>query len=262
MHAPASWRRVSGEVQVWLADTEQLEIPLRILEGLLSPFEVSRAERFLLEEHRFRYVARRGWLRLILSRYLTCGPAALDFGCGEHGKPFLASHPELCFSVAHSDRLVLLAVAWASPVGVDLEKVTAAADGMAIADRFFSARERSELRRLPEEQRQAAFLRGWTRKEAYVKALGTGLACPLDSFTVSLAAQGVSRLLESRENPQEVEAWTFLDLPPIPGFAASLVTRGTPKNLQCWKWYEQPTAASPWGVERSAEMRDGVRAAG
>src|SRR5262249_44099313 len=113
---------------------------------------------------------------------LGAAPGALQFRYGEHGKPELIDAPPLHFNVAHSECHGLFAVAAdaVGAIGIDIEVLRDVADADAIAERFYSAADRAALAALPAADRSAAFLRCWTRKEAYVKGLGLGLAQPLD----------------------------------------------------------------------------------
>src|SRR4051794_23183005 len=132
----------------------------------------------------------RSALRVVLSRYLRILPDALAFVYGEKGKPSLAQEQndlDIRFNVSHSGGLGLLAVTCNREIGVDLETRHEVVEYMSIAQRFFSAREYRGMLDVPEELRQRAFLRCWTRKESYVKALGKGLACSLRSFSVSVS---------------------------------------------------------------------------
>jgi 4'-phosphopantetheinyl transferase len=112
------------------------------------------------------------------------------FVYGDKGKPSIAKEqnsPGLRFNVSHSGGLGLIAVTCNREIGVDVETRQKVVDYMAIAKRFFSAREHRGLAQLPGESRPTAFLRCWTRKESYVKALGKGLSCSLNSFSVSVS---------------------------------------------------------------------------
>ena len=157
--------------------------------GVLSENERSRAERFVLERDRTSFIAAHGILRALLARYLGCTAEGIQFTYGPYGKPAI-SHPQapypLSFNLSHSHGLAAVAVVRNREIGVDVEKIRPEFAGEDIAKRYFSPTEVAELRRLPEERRAEGFFLCWTRKEAYVKALGEGLHFPLDGFSVSL----------------------------------------------------------------------------
>jgi len=145
-------------------------------------------------------------------------PASLRFAYGEFGKPSLQSEPSVLqdepsvrFNLSHSGELGLLAVAEHAELGVDIESNHARERGEQIARRFFAALEVEALMALPVGERDAGFLRCWTRKEAYVKALGGGLQTPLDGFAVTLGSDEPARLRWCSD-PGELQRWTLVDL--------------------------------------------------
>src|SRR5207237_5593023 len=126
-------------------------------------------------------------LRWILGAYLGREPATLPFRYNDYRKPSLAEGDDVQFNLAHSDGLALLAVARGREVGLDLERVRPEVAGEEIAERYYSPAEVAAFRALPPSERERAFFACWTRKEAYLKALGRGLTVPLEGFEVTLA---------------------------------------------------------------------------
>jgi 4'-phosphopantetheinyl transferase len=202
-----------------------LDLPesrLRELFAQLDPGERARAERFVFERHRRRFTAARGLLRETLGEELALDPGALRFEDAARGKPRLASGQDdgLRFNVSHSEDRLLIAIGRGVELGVDIERVRDDIDHDAIARRFFSPPEQDALRAQPAQRRAAAFFTVWTRKEAYVKLLGGGLAIPLHSFEVNLE-EPASLLLSGGAAPG-VELRT-LEAPV--GFRAALASR-------------------------------------
>jgi len=230
---------VEGEVRVWLVSLDLAAESGERLARLLSDDEQERAARFHFRRDAVRFVAARTALRTILGECLDVEPRMVSLRYGPRGKPELAVPFErtgLRFNVSHSDSLVLCAVAGQRRVGVDIERLRSLPDLEAIAERMFSPRERQALRRLPPAQRHEGFFNCWTRKEAYIKALGEGLAYPLDRFTVSLAPGAPPRLEEVPDDPAEVGRWTLAALGPEPGYAAAVAIEGRPARLVCARW--------------------------
>nr|ASV46661.1 hypothetical protein [uncultured bacterium] len=150
------------------------------------------------------------------------------------GEPFAGRG--IRFNVSHSGEMALYAFARGRELGVDVEEVRRMEDGLHIAERFFSQAEVAVFRSLPEEIRDDAFFNCWTRKEAYIKAVGEGLSFPLHVFDVSLAPGEPARLLASRD-PQQAERWSLRGLPdPAPGYRAAIVVEGEGWDLACWRW--------------------------
>jgi len=229
----------SHEVHVWRASLGLARCNLKYLQQLLSGDEQQRAERFVDPKDRDAFIAARGLLRLILSRYLEQAPEALCFRYGLHGKPALVPelNPDrLCFNLSHSAGLALYAVAMNQEVGVDLERVHPNLPYEAIARRFFSPQESATLLALPAHERCEAFFNCWTRKEAYVKAQGRGIALPLNQFEVPLAPGEVTALLRSDGNSHAAAVWTLQALHPAPGYVAALVIAGQDWQTKCWQW--------------------------
>jgi 4'-phosphopantetheinyl transferase len=212
------------EVHVWSVDLDRL--PEAVLGEPLSADERERGRRFRFERDRRRFVTARGLLRRLLGRYLGLEPSRLRFGYGPRGKPFLAGEDELRFNVSHSGGLALLAFAWDRELGVDVEEERPVEEAEAIARRYFSSWEERELRLLTEVERQAAFFRCWTRKEAFIKATGDGLSRSLDAFDVTLAPGEPARLLRVEGEPEAAFRFWLEDVSPAPGFAGALAVEG------------------------------------
>lgn len=194
--------------------------------GLLSFDERARAGRFHFPCDRRRYVVARGTLRTRLAAYLGCRASAVAFSYGAHGKPALrppGQGARLSFNLSHSDELAVLAVAGGAPVGVDVERARPVAEDFAA--HAFAAEELAALRTLPARCRQAGVFACWTRREAYVKATGTGLSQPKDSFAVAVDPSRPARLLRTDADPDGIAYWTLTDLRLQPGYAAALAVR-------------------------------------
>ncbi len=223
------------EVHVWLASLDRPAASEDAqLRDLLAPDEARRADAFAAEDERRRFVVGRGLLRVLLGRYLHEAPAVLRFDYGERGKPTLAGST-VQFNLSHAGGIVLYAIALGRDVGVDVERLRSLPDLARIARRFFSAWEADTLLQLPAAERERAFFTCWTRKEAYVKALGGGLAVPLDAFDVAFAPDEPPRLLRSTVDARGPACWSLVDLVPEPGFAAAVMVEGH-AAVRCWRW--------------------------
>jgi 4'-phosphopantetheinyl transferase len=171
----------------------------------LSPTERHRARRFRFERDRRRFIVARGRLREELAARLGVRPERVALEYGENGKPRLAGR-ELHFSVSHCDDVALLAFSKDAEIGVDVEAIRPVREADAIAVQFFSPLEHAGYAALAPRDRLLGFFRVWTRKEAYVKALGVGFSMALERFDLSVAPRG----------------WHLQSFFPLPGFIASL----------------------------------------
>lgn len=189
----------------------------------LSEDERKRAERFRFDRHRARFIICRGRLREILSGYWHGLPKAIRFRKGPGGKPAVnGDNPEIRFNLSDSGGRALYAVAYGREVGVDVEAVRPKPKAAALVDRFFSTHEKTAFQTLQPHEETAAFFAGWTRKEAYVKAVGKGLRFPLDRFDVSLKPGDQNALLRVEGAPEEAKRWLLRDINLGPGFRAAL----------------------------------------
>lgn len=228
-----------GDVHVWGASLRQPESVLEGMRQTLSGDELERSERFRFQRHRAAFVISRGLLRTMAGRYLCAPPRELRFAYTPYGKPYLAgafADASLRFNLSHSHELVLYAFAADVEVGVDVEYMRPEFAGEEIARRFFSPREVESLSALPVGRRTEAFFKCWTRKEAFIKAVGEGLSFPLDQFDVTLAPDEPAALLSVRKDAREAARWSLLDVSPEPGYAAALVTEGRGMNVCFWRW--------------------------
>jgi len=229
------------EVHVWRVPLAPAQAELGRLRRLLAPAETARAARFHFPRDRNRFIAARGRLRTVLAWYLRIPPGEVRFGYGARGKPFLVGpNEELEFNAADSADLALFAVARRRPVGVDVEFTRRPVDEEQIAARFFSPREVAALRSLPAPERRLAFFNCWTRKEAYLKAIGEGLGFGLDRFTVSLAPDEAPALLETPFDPGEARHWQLYHLEPGHGYVGALAVRGAVSRLSLWRYPSEP----------------------
>ncbi len=201
----------ADEVHVWRASLQQPAWAVAELATVLSEDERARAARFRFERDRSRYVVGRATLRTLLGRYSGVAPAAVRFRYGAFDKPLLDG-PGPWFNLSHSGALALYAFSSAAEIGVDIELERADFSRERIAERFFSPAEVAVLRALPVDEQPRAFLRCWTRKEAFVKARGDGLSLALDSFDVSLAPDAPAALLRTAWSEREPREWELHDL--------------------------------------------------
>lgn len=224
-----------NQVQVWGLSLMQSQEIIAHLYEILSNDEQERAQRFRFPKDQQAFIVSRGGLRILLSRYLQCRTAEIRFAYSAYGKPAIA-HPvtSLEFNVSHSRELALYAITRDRAVGIDVEYVRADFPVMEIAKSYFSAAEQAELRSLPALLQPEAFFNAWTRKEAYIKAIGQGLSIPLTEFDVSLTPGQPANLLAVRVPDQAARDWSLQHLTPAPGYLGAIAVAGHDWQLQCW----------------------------
>lgn len=199
-------------LKLWWVDLDQH--PDFASSNWLSPAELARAGRFRFERDAARYKTGRALLRGVLAAHLGCTPSAVSIDTGEHGKPFVVGGSGLHFNLSHSANLALLGLGECLPIGVDVESPAHVFEDFESTARVcFTQAELVELQTYPAAQRFAAFLRGWTRKEACLKAIGTGLSVEPTRVDAGLgtARREVSVVLDSGTCRLSVESITERD---------------------------------------------------
>ncbi len=223
-----------GHVHVWRFTLDQDACRRYQSTASLSDSERQRASRFHFQADSNRYVVSRNVLRILLGRYLNRRPQDVEIGYSEHGKPFLVEArgaPPIRFNLSHSGDYTLYAFAHDHEVGIDVERIRALHDFETIATQVFTGAEQRLIAGAPHAEKLASFFRLWSRKEAFVKAVGHGLSAPLHEISV---------VTNSVETPggdgpgRERLTWCLQDLQCTPSYAAALVTQGQANSVAYW----------------------------
>lgn len=226
-----------------ILDLWQIDLARPISESdrrLLSTEETAKADRIIIESKRRQSYRARAELRRILALYVGCAAQELCFVYGEYGKPALAIGPgaeraPLCFNLSHSGDVALVGVVFERPelqLGVDVEEARSGREFGSIAESFFAPDEVQVFRRLPPSEHSPAFYRAWTRKEAYLKAIGTGLSFASTGFSISYGRDEAAQLLRTDRAGDDARRWQMLDLPCPPGYAAAACWDGPLLDLR------------------------------
>jgi 4'-phosphopantetheinyl transferase len=227
---PVSLDSLAGSIHVWRIPSDHAANDAASLRAILSADEIARAEKFHFAAHRDAFVINRARLRFVLSHYLGYRPESLSFAYGKQGKPVLvdaASHG-LQFNLSHTDGVALVAVARHRQVGVDVERMRPSTEVLEIAKQHFSEAEYKQLLSLDASERLTAFYRCWTRKEAFLKALGEGMHRSLQGFQVSLLPGEPAALIACDNDPDLCRQWQLHSLDAGEGFIAALCHDGGP----------------------------------
>lgn len=212
--------RAAEDFEVVVARLDASPGEVRALQAHLSAEERQRAARFFFERHRRRFIVARAILRELLGARLGVRPAAVELVYGRSGKPRLANNAWR-FSLSHCDDVALFAFSRAAEIGVDIEAMRPIRAADAIAAHFFSPREHEAYAALPSRDKLLGFLHCWTRKEAFVKALGGGLSMPLHQFDVTLSPRKPARILRIGKRRGD-GGWRLHSFFPLPGFIAAI----------------------------------------
>ncbi|MEM1247255.1 MAG: 4'-phosphopantetheinyl transferase superfamily protein [Acidobacteriota bacterium] len=212
-------------LEVWRVDLDE-----HVGFDLLSSEERARADRFVREAKRHEFTVARSALRAVLAEALGRDPREISFGYGEHGRPELEDGGSLNFNLSHSSGMALIAVGETSQLGVDVEERQDGRPLGRLAQRFFSHGEILEYRSFPESEAVDVFYRGWTRKEAYLKAWGTGLTFSSRGFSLSFD-RDECRVVETGMPGDDGRDWSFCDLDVGASHAACVCWRGAVPGL-------------------------------
>lgn len=223
----------ANEVHLWLARVNESE------DDHLSAKEIARASKYHRKIDHLRYRTSRSILRKILGGYLSTDPSEIQLELDPLGKPRLSKKfhsPNVEFNISHSDQIILFAFARTRRVGVDIEHVRPFPELTSLVRRYFTEDERSAIRRIPKPERTAAFFSGWTRKEAFLKAIGKGLQIPLNSFEVSLDPDEKEPHLVLPQNLKQESHWRLMSFSPAEGTIAALAVEGQEWKIKSYKF--------------------------
>jgi len=227
------------DVHIWRAVLDLPSKSVQELKGSLSFDERMKAERFSFVRDKTRFIIARGILRLILACYLGVEPGAIRFCYEKNGKPRLqnaGAKTDIQFNLSHSKGFALYVLTRGHEVGVDIEYLREISEMEQIVEQFFSARERVVFRTLPTSEKKATFFRWWTRKEAFMKAVGEGLSYPLYRFDAVLEKGKSVESSGLLEGAHQGPKWSIWDVRPAEEFAGAVVVEGIDWDVQYWQW--------------------------
>ena len=199
-------------VHIWLNYLNIHEARLKHLYPLLSAKEKERSERLKFYKHRKRFIAAHGFMRSVLENYIETPASEIIFSSNDKGKPALdkqTHHTNIHFNLSHSNNIALLAICLNHEIGVDIEYLDRKNDWKGIIKRFYTPAEQADIFKLPENQQQNAFFQMWTRKEAYMKALGLGLHLSPNKFSLTVPPEKPALVKHLSDKYKEPEIINF-----------------------------------------------------
>ena len=242
----------SNTVDVWWIDLDAERAGASAAFRLLSDSERDHARRLRVTDAWTTFVLTRATLRRLLSAYVGRPVDAIQLAFEPNGKPFLPGS-DVYFNVSHSGTMAVVALSGRGPIGVDVEWHDRRVDLLGVADRFFAATEVQKLHDLPAHRLERGFYACWTRKEAYIKALGTGLSYDLASFSVTLTPEEPVTFCGA-----ERETWELAALAVEAGYSAALVAprSATELTVRQFRWGKDAprSVAAGWVEELLSAM--------
>lgn len=237
---PRPARPSVGEIHLWSHGFRGGQDAVEQTSAWLDADEKRRATRFALVRARQRFIMRHGFVRGVISEYLSTTPGSIGLERSEGGKPWCIDEPSLCFNVSSAGDTFVLAIA-ATPIGIDIETVRKLARIESTAGRWLTANEGSELAAKSGEDRHAALIATLVRKEAVLKAAGSGLAVSPERVEVGLPVSGSIRVVVPSTPPS---SWWVKDLA-VPGRLVCAVAASVPVNDVTWRRWTSPGPDSP-----------------
>lgn len=242
---PTDWHLGESDLHLWAFSLNRTAFERQQFWQTLTDDEQQRANRFYFEIHKHHFIAARGLLRLLLSNYLFILPTAVHFNYGPNGKPHLDDRHRvkgrmLKFNLSHAQEMGVIGVCWGRELGVDIEKIRPLDDGPQIARRFFSDWEVERFFAVPETKMPEAFFNGWTRKEAFIKAIGDGLSYPLNKFDVTLTPGQKAELVRVEGSQLKASHWELTAYTPEHQYTAALMVERADWNYFTFRWPDAP----------------------
>ncbi len=224
-------------VHLWRVHVPSAMSRLPRLRCLLSADECARANRFHFEHDRNRFAIGRGVLRDILARYLGGQRSAVGISYGSFGKPIMSqlNNVGISFNLSHSGEWVVYALARECHVGVDIERIRFDINHAELANKVFSKSEQRLLNSMDRKVKAEVFFKVWTRKEAFLKAIGRGLSVPLSSVEVMSSPEDPPKLLGTYSK-LVCGYWSMQDINVSDAYAGTLVLCGIIREVTCFDW--------------------------
>jgi len=222
-------------VDIWICDLKQVSGDINNFYSILSEDERDRADKLKVEDKKQQYIITKGTLRQRLGLLTNIEPEDFVFEYLKHGKPVIANKhqcADITFNVSHSHDLALIAIAQKRSIGIDIEKINRESNHQALMTRFFSMAEQSEFQCIPEADRAKAFCACWTRKEAFIKAVGDGVIYGLDKFDVTVDPENQTPEINLHKSSNET--WSAINLPINDEYMACLASNRVSLRVRCW----------------------------
>lgn len=201
----------NNEVHLWLIPNAKAIKDNQL--HILSVKERDRLQRFRFHSDQLLFYSAHLAMRYIFADYFSMQPEQIEYTYLEKGKPMLTNSP-IQFNLSHSEKLSLLSITQNDMIGVDVEYNKPKVEFERLAERFFSSDESDKLKSL--DEKADSFYRCWTRKEAFIKAIGEGLSYPLSDFEVSFLEDEEPKFISIKDGDEEINHWRLLNIDDLP----------------------------------------------
>lgn len=239
-----TWKKATADLQLALDTVDVWRLRLDIAEAEMTSYfsllphdEQQRAQRFTFPAKRREFIVTRGELRRIVGQILDVDPKQITFAYTDKDKPYLTSKYQnhaITFNISHSHDMALIAITLDLDIGVDIEKIREEVKFEKLAQHYFSQNEYEALQKLPKQQLPRAFYACWTRKEAFVKALGKGIAFGLAQFSVSVDPLDATPSLITHWDKNVMANWSLVNIDVEQDYQAALAVAGTGLTIRYW----------------------------
>jgi 4'-phosphopantetheinyl transferase len=234
------FQNLDGEIHVWWSMLDQHQHNVNRYYKMLSHEDQNRVDRFRFQLLRDREIVSRGILKELISKYIGTDLEEIEFTYNKYGKPLLCRKlggSDLCFSVSHSEYLGMFAFAKGNSIGVDVEKLQELfIDLEDVIKLCLSDFEKSWFADVSPKMKNEVFYKVWTAKEAFIKAIGTGLSFPLRNINCKLNSDNDLSFHSISNYCRYIRKWEIVTFKPQSDFIASLVMESKGLKLKQFRW--------------------------
>jgi 4'-phosphopantetheinyl transferase len=221
-------------VDLWQGELGNDETLYQEYWGILGEAEQAYAGQLGTDLQRQRYLEVYGRLRKILAQTVNESPSKISIKKTEHGKPYLADCPEVVFNLSHSANTLIIAVSRNCQLGIDIEHCKPRVNLQGLVDKCFAEEESAYWRALPEAQKMREFYRFWTRKEAFVKATGRGIALGLNQCAIN--PENPAEFLSIPKEYGHASTWSVRDIDTADDICGALVADTSISTIRMKDW--------------------------
>jgi 4'-phosphopantetheinyl transferase len=227
------------QIHLWVAYLSRWETRLNEMESLLDPSERIRAERLVIPKRRYEFILQRGILRSILSPYVDDKPERIQISASEDGKPFLPGNI-IQFNLSHSNDLMVCGITSGTRIGVDIQHLYQMENFEQVMAKILTPSEMDLMHDTPENEKQELFFSIWTAKEAYLKALGTGLRTKVNA--IQICWDQMNGAIFQIDDPADDRDWFIQEIEIESGYKSFLVVEGKEIQVERRDFFPETTS--------------------